>query len=132
MKKDIENENNLQNDQQLGDDQYEEIEYEEEEEVEQEIEQEELDPITETSPIQDQKEKEIDQDKDKEEDNLDDLGIPPRNCVSPSLVNPFHPPIKPILWARLLNDWQIDQEIQIQQDQPRPEEYIPLLKQDSG
>ncbi|KAA6379072.1 MAG: hypothetical protein EZS28_025401, partial [Streblomastix strix] len=130
MKKDIEIVNNLQNDQQLGDDQYEEIEYEEEEEIEQEIEQDELVPITETSPIQDENQKEID--KDKEEDNLDDLGIPPRNCVSPSLVNPFHPPIKPVLWARLLNDWQIDQEIQIQQDQPRPEEYIPLLKQDSG
>ncbi|KAA6387515.1 MAG: hypothetical protein EZS28_016960 [Streblomastix strix] len=132
MKKDIQIENEQQNDYQLGDDQYEEIEYEEEEEVEQEIEQEELIPITETSPIQDQNEKEIVQDQDKEEDNLDDLRIPPRNCVSPSLVNPFHPPIKPVLWARLLNDWQVNWKIQIEQDQPRPEEYIPLLKQDSG
>ncbi|KAA6388917.1 MAG: hypothetical protein EZS28_015556, partial [Streblomastix strix] len=114
------------------DDQYEEIEYEEEQEVEQEIEQEELVPITETSPIQEQNEKQIDKDKDKDDDNLDDLEIPPRNCVSPSLVNSFLPPIKPVLWARLLNDWQVDWKIQIEQDQPRPEEYIPLLKQDSG
>ncbi|KAA6384633.1 MAG: hypothetical protein EZS28_019840, partial [Streblomastix strix] len=113
-----------------GDDQYEEIEYEEEEEIEQEIEQEELVPFTETSPIQDQNEKEIY--KDKDDDNLDDTEIPPRNCVSPSLVNQFLPPIKPLLWARLLNDWQVNWKIQIEQDQPRPEEYIPLLKQDSG
>ncbi|KAA6357585.1 MAG: hypothetical protein EZS28_046888, partial [Streblomastix strix] len=122
IKKDCEKENEQQNEQQLEDDQYEEIEYEEEEEVEQEIEQEELVPI--------QNEKEID--KDKEADILDDPAIPPRNCVSPSLVNSFHPPFKPILWARLLNDWQIDWEIQIQKDYPRSEEYIPLLKQDSG
>ncbi|KAA6355988.1 MAG: hypothetical protein EZS28_048485 [Streblomastix strix] len=100
IKKDIEIENEQQNEQQLEDDQYEEIEYEEEEEVEQEIEQEELVPFTKTSPIQN--EKEIDKDKDKE-DIKADLEIPPRNCVSPSLVNSFHPPFKPILWARLLN-----------------------------
>ncbi|KAA6321554.1 MAG: hypothetical protein EZS28_054541 [Streblomastix strix] len=103
MQKDIEIENEQQNNYQLGEDQYEEIEYEEEEEVEQEIEQEELVPIVETSPIQDQNEKKIDQDKDKDDDNLDETAIPPRNCVSPSLVNSFLPPIKPFLWARLLN-----------------------------
>ncbi|KAA6375926.1 MAG: hypothetical protein EZS28_028547, partial [Streblomastix strix] len=112
-------ENEQLNEQQYGDDKYEEIEYEEEQEVEQEIEQEELVPITETSPIQDQSqqinsdlnlnkqnnqnEKEIDKDKDKDDDIFDDPGNIPRNCVSPSLVNSFLPPIKPILWARLLN-----------------------------
>ncbi|KAA6386702.1 MAG: hypothetical protein EZS28_017771 [Streblomastix strix] len=148
MKKDIE----IENDQQFGEDQNEEIEYEEEEEIEQEIEQEELVPITEAYTIQDQTQqtnsnlnsnkqnkqnekgtdKDKDQDKDKDDDILDDPAIPPRNCVSPSLVNSFLPPIKPFLWARLLNDWQVDWKIQIQQEQPRPEEYIPLLKQDSG
>ncbi|KAA6365152.1 MAG: hypothetical protein EZS28_039321, partial [Streblomastix strix] len=135
MKKDIETMNEQQNDQQLGY-QYEEIEYEEEEEVEQEIEQEieqkELVPIAQISPIQDQNEKEIVQDKDKEEDILGDLEIPPRNCVSPSLVNQFLPPIKPVLWARLLKDWEIDWKIQVQQDYPLSQDYIPHLKQDSG
>ncbi|KAA6359453.1 MAG: hypothetical protein EZS28_045020, partial [Streblomastix strix] len=132
MKKEIEIKNEQQNEQQLGEDQYEEIEYEEEEEVEQEIEQEELVPITQISPIQDQNEKEIFQDKDKEEDILGDLEIPPRNCVSPSIVNQFLPPIKPLLWARLLKDWQVDWKIQEQQDYPLSQDYIPLLKQESG
>ncbi|KAA6381534.1 MAG: hypothetical protein EZS28_022939 [Streblomastix strix] len=152
IKKENEIENEQLNELQFGDDQYEEIEYEEELEVEQEIEQEELVPITKTSPIQDQSqqinsdlnlskqnnqnEKEIDKDKDKDKDKDDDIfddpGNIPRNCVSPSLVNPFLPPIKPILWARLLNDWEVDWRIQVQQDYPQSEEYIPLLKQDSG
>ncbi|KAA6354418.1 MAG: hypothetical protein EZS28_050055, partial [Streblomastix strix] len=128
MKKEIEIENEQQNEQQLGEDQYEEIEYEEE--VEQEIEQEELVPITQISPIQDQNEKEIVQ--DKEEDILGDSEIPPKNCVSPSIVNQFLPPIKPLLWARLLKDWQVDWKIQEQQDYPLSQDYIPLLKQESG
>ncbi|KAA6384883.1 MAG: hypothetical protein EZS28_019590 [Streblomastix strix] len=124
---DLQNQVEIQNEQQMEEDLYEEIEYEEEEEVEQEIEQEKRVPITEPNSIQNGKEI----DKDKEEP-LDDLGIPPRNCVSPSLVNPFLPPIKPVLWTRLLNDWQIDWRKQLEQDCPLSEEYIPLLKQDSG
>ncbi|KAA6362133.1 MAG: hypothetical protein EZS28_042340 [Streblomastix strix] len=136
---DLQKQVEIQNEQQMEEDLYEEIEYEEEEEeeieyedveeVKQYIEQEKRVLITEPNPIQN--EKEIDKDKDKEEP-LDDLGIPPRNCVSPSLVNPFLPPIKPVLWTRLLNDWQIDWRKQLEQDYPLSEEYVPLLKQDSG
>ncbi|KAA6373497.1 MAG: hypothetical protein EZS28_030976, partial [Streblomastix strix] len=100
---------------------YEQVEYEEEVEQEQEIEVEELIPVSSSSSNQ-----------MNDDNNSDDINDLQRNCISPSLQNPFKPPKQPKLWQRLMNEWNIKWSNQQQCDEPKIDEQIPLLKQDSG